>query len=433
MSLVQEVIILRETGIPLFHYSVSGTKKLDELVAAFLSAMGSLAERVSEQQIRVVSFASNKFVWQRKGDLLFVALISQEDSEEIYRVFLRELADQFVSVFYSELKRETSDSRIFKTFTDTVEATLQRFDGIPGLARRYKTGLLPADDLKRLKVTIAQAENGPGVMRGAAITLDGFVLASNLRSYEMEALLDLLKGLSSGPRAAERSLTLVHTSLDPMTCFFVTRSDNDVYCVFIVDASKSNGELLKTVEPVLAAVVSLDLTRMKRLFPSYLAESTAFYDYDVVVPLIPVTKVLDSSRRVLAGLQDKLRASAVAMLNIVDQKNTISDIEKKTGLTPEVTTEVLAHLVSKGVVRIVKLYPVMAERDERFAAYLEIAGMNNKDYRVVDAVWRYCTGAYSLKEISDKTGIPATRILEVLKPLGNYVKYETDRVMQHVR
>ncbi len=431
--LVKEVIILRETGIPLFHYSVSGAKKLDELVAAFLSAMGSLAEQVSEQQIRVVSFASNKFVWLRKGDLLFVALILQEDSAEIYRVILRDLADQFVSTFYTELKRETSDPRAFKGFTDTVEATLQRFDGIPGLARRYKIGLLPADDLRQLKVVMAQAENSPGVMRGAALTNDGFVLASNLRTYEMEALLDLLNGLGSGPKAAEKSLTLVHTSLDPMTCFFVTRSDNEVYCIFVVDAARPNGELLRIVEPVLAAVMSLELTKMKKVLPTYLAESTAFYDYDVVVPLLPVTKVLDSPRRILAGLQDSLRASAIVVLNTVDQKNTIADIVEKTGFTTEVTTEVLAHLISKGIVRIAKLFPVMSERDQRFAAFLEIAGMNNKDYRVVDAVWRYCTGAYSLKEIADKTGIPAARILEVLKSLGNYVEYKTDRVMQHVR
>jgi len=431
--LVKEVIILRETGIPLFHYSVNGTKKLDELVAAFLSAMGSLAEQVSEQQIKVVSFASNKFVWQHKGDLLFVALISQEDSAEIYRVFLRDLADQFVSMFYTELKREVSDPRLFRTFTDTVEATLQRFDGIPGLARRYKTGLLPADDLKRLKVIIAQTETSPGIMRGTAITRDGYVLASNLRSYEMEALLDLLNGLASGSKAAEKSLTLVHTSLDPTTCFFVTRTDNDVYCVFVVDAAKSNGELLKSVGPVLETAVTLELTKMKKILPTSMDESTAFYDYDVVVPLIPVTKVLDSSRRTLAGLQDSLRANAVAVLNVVDQKNTIADIERRTGFTSEETTEVLAHLVSKGVVRIAKLYPVMAERDQRFAAFLEIAGMNNKDYRVVDAVWRYCTGAYSLREISDKTKIPAPRILEVLRSLGSYVRYETERVMQHVR
>lgn len=431
--MVKEVIILRETGIPLFHYSVSGTKKLDELVAAFLSAMGSLAERVSEQQIKVVSFASNKFVWQHKGDLLFVALISQEDSAEIYRVFLHDLADQFVSVFYTELKRETSDPRVFKTFTDTVEATLQKFDGIPGLARRYKTGLLHADDLRRLKVVMAQAENSPGIFRGAAITRDGFVLGSNLRSYEMEALLDLLNGLGSGPKSAEKSLTLVHTSLEPMTCFFVTRSENEVYCVFVVDAAKSNGELLKAVEPVLAVVAALELSKMKKVLPTYMDESSTFYDYDVVLPVIPVNKVLDSSRRTLAGLQDNLRANAVAVLNMVDQKNTIADIKEKTGFTPEETTEVLAHLVSKGVVRIAKLYPVMSEKDERFAAFLEIAGMNNKDYRVVDAVWRYCTGAYSLKEISDKTKVPAARILEVLKTLGNYVRYETERVMQHVR
>ncbi|RDE14408.1 MAG: hypothetical protein C4K47_04460 [Candidatus Thorarchaeota archaeon] len=395
--------------------------------------MGSLAERVSEQQIKVVSFASNKFVWQQKGDLLFIALVSQEDSVEIYRVLLRDLADQFVSTFYSELKSGTSQFTVFKRFADTVEATLQRFDGIPGLARRYKIGLLPADDLKRLRIVMAQAERRPGVMRGAVITRDGFVLASNLRSYEMEALLDLLDSLSSAPKLAERSLTLSHTSLDPLTRFFVTRAENNVYCIFIVSAEKPDSQLLKGVEPVLAAVASLDQTSLKRVLPTYLAESTGFYEYDLVIPLIPVAEALDSSSRFLGGIEDTLRANAVTVLNIVDQRNTITDIERKTGFTAEETTEVLAHLVSNGIVKIAKLYPVMAERDRRFAAFLEVAGMNNRDYRIVDAIWQYCTGAYSLKEVSDETEIPAARILEVLKSLGKYVRYETERVMQHVR
>ncbi|MFW9921139.1 MAG: hypothetical protein ACFFED_16170, partial [Candidatus Thorarchaeota archaeon] len=104
--MVKEIIILRETGIPLYHYSVSGEKKLDELVAGFLSALGGFVEQVSEEQIKVMAFATNKFVWEKKGDLFFIALVLKEDSAEIYRAILQTLSDQFVSKYYTILRNE---------------------------------------------------------------------------------------------------------------------------------------------------------------------------------------------------------------------------------------------------------------------------------------------------------------------------------------
>jgi len=146
--LVKEIIIMRDSGIPLFHYSVSGEKKLDELVAGFLSAMGSMAEQVGEQQIKVMEFATNKFVWEKNGDLFFIALVSLDDSAEIYRAILHDLSEQFVSKYYAKLRHDIIIRREFLPFIDSVESTLQKFDGIPGLARRYKTALLPQTDFE---------------------------------------------------------------------------------------------------------------------------------------------------------------------------------------------------------------------------------------------------------------------------------------------
>ena len=429
-TLVKEVIILRDTGIPLFHYSVTGTKKLDELVAAFLSAMGSIAEQVSEQRITAISFASNKFVWEHKGDLFFVALVSQDDSTEIYRVFLRDLSDQFVSTYYSELKKERSDTRAFKPFVDTVEALLQKFDGIPGLARRYKTGLLPREDLKQLKLAMASVETSRDVLRSSALTHDGFILVSNLRAYELEALLDLLGSLTT---ATGRSLMTVHTSLDPLTSFFITRTDNDIYSAFVVNAARSNAELMKLTDPFLKTVSALDLKNMKKVLPTRMEETTGFYDYDVVLPLVHDGGALGTSKRLLTGLPAELHGNAVKILGLLDEKITVGELHVKTGLPPEHTDEVLAHLISKGAARIAKLYPIIEERDERFSAFLEVVGMPKKNFAVIDAVWRYCTGAYSIKEISDKTKIQTSRILEVLRSLGEYVRWENERVMSHVR
>ncbi|MGY5877349.1 MAG: hypothetical protein RTU30_16470, partial [Candidatus Thorarchaeota archaeon] len=89
--MVKEIIVLRDSGIPLFHYSVSGEQKLDVLVAGFLSALGFFAEQVGETKIRVMSFAKSKFVWEQKGDLYFIALVAEEDNSEIYRVVLQNI------------------------------------------------------------------------------------------------------------------------------------------------------------------------------------------------------------------------------------------------------------------------------------------------------------------------------------------------------
>ncbi|MFW9964621.1 MAG: hypothetical protein ACFFCX_13715 [Candidatus Sifarchaeia archaeon] len=180
--MVKEIIILREGGILLFHYSVSGTRRLDELTAAFLSAVGSFAQEVSQDRIMVMSFAKSKLVWERKGDLYFIALVSEEDSGEIHRVILQDLAEQFVSMFYSELRRELPATKKFRPFADTVEVILQKFDGIPGLARRYKTILLPAQDLKSLKRVLSEVEINRDILRGGMVTSDGYVAVSNLRA-----------------------------------------------------------------------------------------------------------------------------------------------------------------------------------------------------------------------------------------------------------
>ncbi|MGD9397292.1 MAG: hypothetical protein PVJ05_12745, partial [Candidatus Thorarchaeota archaeon] len=213
--MVKEIIVLRETGILLFHYSVSGTRRLDELAAAFLSAVGSFAKEVSQDRITVMSFARNKLVWERKGDLYFIALVSEEDSGEIHRVILQDLAEQFVSMFYSDLRRDLPDSKKFRPFADIVELTLQKFDGIPGLARRYKTILLPAEELNTLKRVLSEVEVNRDILRGGMVTADGHVAVSNLRAYELEVVLDFL------PTVNKKVEMRDHSSIEKGTSFLL--------------------------------------------------------------------------------------------------------------------------------------------------------------------------------------------------------------------
>ncbi|NWF95744.1 MAG: hypothetical protein HXY34_06345 [Candidatus Thorarchaeota archaeon] len=429
--MVKEIVVLRETGIPLFHYSVDGTRKLDEIVSAFLSAIGSLVGQTGNQQIREMTFAESKFVWESKGDLLFIALVSREDSAEIYRAILHDLSEQFVSMFYSQLRMEDPGHKVFRTFTDTVEMTLQKFDGIPGLARRYRTALLPLEELRRLKMGLAEAEGTDMLLRGAAITEDGYILVSNLRSYELEAIIDLKPTLPERELNTNMCLMVVHTSLDPVTSFFVRKVPRVGLCAFVVKAGRTNEEYMAATDRFVHLLETTDLAHAKKVEPAGQTESTVFYDYDVIIPLMPVTEALEVARSVLSAVDKNAYANALALLNQIDGKKTFLEILERTGIRRDAGSEALALLIARGVAKVAQLYPMLGERDRRFAAYLEVIGIPKKDFAVVDTIWQYCTGELSLREISQKTGIATSRVLEVLRELGANVKWETDRFVTY--
>jgi hypothetical protein len=425
--LVKEIIVLRETGILLFHYSISGTRRLDELVAAFLSAVGSFAKEVSQDKITVMSFAKDKLVWERQGDLYFIALVSQEDSGEIHRVILQDLSQQFVSRFYSELTKELPDSKKFRPFADTVEATLEKFDGIPGLARRYKTALLPAPDLRRLKKSLSEVEVNRDLMRGALITFGGYVATSNLRAYELEAVLDMIAGL-------DEPITLMdHSSLDRGTQFLFVRVPERGFCVFVVNSGLSEKTYLELMAPFINLVRIIGYEDVRLFEPDKADGPISFYDYDSVLPTLDSDKMAKEAKMLFSSNEEQMRAGAMRMLDRMAKQGTVAELHEASSLPRELVDEILAQLIAKGLVKIAKMYPVIGERDERFVAYLEVIGIKKRDFDVVDTIWTYCNGSHSLREISERTGIAAGRILEVLRSLGNYVELSNVRVLTDVR
>ena len=430
--MVKEIIILRESGIPLFHYSVSGEKKLDELVAGFLSALGGFVEQVSDQQIKVMAFAKSKFVWESKGDLYFIALVTKEDSAEIYRAILQNLADSFVSKYYKILRKEIVSPREFIQFTDAVELTLQKFNGIPGLARRYKTGLLPLDLLRPLKVTLAEVESRSDILRGAVLTNDGHIVVSNFRAYEMEALLDQMKNTDFEEELAEPRM-VVHTSLEPVTSFYIHPANRKCVSAFVVRAGKENSYYDELVKPFLTLVQETSFNEMKKIHPKEKDEYTGFYEHDVIIPIASVTKILDDVKEFFSEMPPETQRNAIKILKMLDGKKSISEIQEEANLTREGITEAIAGLITKGLVHITELFPVIGEKDGRFAAYLEVIGIPKRDYDIVDNVWKYCTGSFSIREISEKTGIQSSRVVDVLRTLGNYVTWQQERRLEHDR
>jgi hypothetical protein len=121
------------------------------------------------------------------------------------------------------------------------------------------------------------------------------------------------------------------------------------------------------------------------------------------------------------------------MVNSLGKLTTVLEIHDSSGLQRDQSDEMLANFIAKGMVRITKMYPILEDRDERFAVYLEVIGIKKRDYDIVNSVWKYCNGSLSIKEISEKSSIPASRILEVLRELGNHVTWVNERVLKDVR
>ncbi|MCK5237917.1 MAG: hypothetical protein KAR33_00125 [Candidatus Thorarchaeota archaeon] len=430
--MVKEILILRVGGIPLFHYSVSDEKKLDELVAGFLSALGAFAEEVGEQQIKVMSFAQNKFVWERKGDLYFIALVAMDDSEEIYRAILQNLSDQFVSKYYSELRKDIVAHKEFYEFTETLEVTLQKFDGIPGIARRYKTGLLPLASLRSLKLSLTEIESAPQILRGALVTLDGFIVVSNLRTYELEAALDRIGRLDPSIDL-DNSRFAKHSSLEPKTSFFLYPAKNIGIASFIVLDGVEPKILEDAIDPFIRAIKATSFEEMKKVYPLTPEKQMGFYDYDVIIPTPSLNEVMDDFSRVSAGLPSSALANILAFVRAADGNRTILEIQEAANLSEVAVTEAIANLVMWGAVQVAQLFPVIGERDDRFAAYLEVIGIPKKEFDILDIIWKYCTGGLSIREISEKSNIQPSRIVEILRKLGNYVTWQQERRLEHDR
>lgn len=425
--MVKEIIVLRESGILLFHYSVGGTRRLDELTAAFLSAMGSFAQEVSQDRIKAMSFAKNKLVWERKGDLYFIALVSEEDSGEIHRVILQDLAEQFVSMFYSELRRELPNSKKFRPFADTVEATLQKFDGIPGLARRYKTILLPAKDINALKRALAEVEINRDILRGGMVTSDGYVAVSNLRAYELEAVLDLISTVNEKVEMKD------HASLEKGTSFLMIQIPKKGIVAFVVKLGMSDKTYLDLVNPFTSLLQLTSFADARKFKPDKIEGPISFYDFDAVELAVSEEDTRRETKMSLSSFSESIQAGALRLVNSIGKTTTVIEAVEASGLIREQADEVLAQLIAKGVVHISKLFPVMEDRDERFVAYLEVIGIKKRDFDIVESIWKLCNGSLSIREISERSDIPAQRIIEVLRALGNYVQWLKERMLTHVR
>ena len=282
---VHEFMVLTGGGTPIFHYSKTATRKLDELLSGFLSAITSFATEFGEKSIQSLSFEGSELLYEQFGtDYLFIFLVEMGSSEKVLRVVLRELSKRFLSRYQTELKMDIPVLDVFMDFESDVKGVFSYYEGI-------------------------------------------LVIMSSLSAFVIPE----------------------------------TKQDN-------LDVAISRGGFL------------------------------------------------DEFHRDLGN-------SGTRVLSAIDGKTSIYDMGRNLGLSESEISQIVEYLAIRGLLRVSKLCPLIQEKDARFDAYLDLIGLPNKDYQLLDRAKSLCNGNRSLVEISERLGVVPEQLYEVLEKLGDEVEW----------
>lgn len=128
---VHEFMVLTAGGSPIFHYSKTEVRKLDELLSGFLSAITSFASEFGEKSIQSLSFEGSELLYEQFGsDYLFIFLVEMGSPENVLRAILRELSKRFLSRYKTELRMDIPVLDVFMDFEHEVRSVFTYYEGV---------------------------------------------------------------------------------------------------------------------------------------------------------------------------------------------------------------------------------------------------------------------------------------------------------------
>ncbi|MHA1930511.1 MAG: hypothetical protein ACTSV2_18210 [Candidatus Thorarchaeota archaeon] len=128
---VKEFMVLTLGGAPIFHYSQSGSRKLDELLSGFLTAITSFASEFGERSVQGLAFEGSEIMYDHAdSEALFIFLVDVGAPQKILRAILRDLRKKFMSEFKNELSMDIPVVEVFMGFSSEVQRAFKHYEGI---------------------------------------------------------------------------------------------------------------------------------------------------------------------------------------------------------------------------------------------------------------------------------------------------------------
>ena len=141
---VKEVMVLTAGGVPIFHYSPTGTRRLDELLSGFLTAITGFAVEFGERSVESLSFEGSDLIYdQSDPDLLFIFLAESGASKRVLRRVISELRERFVARYKGKANLDVPVEEHFLDFKSEVIRAFNYYEGVLITTQKLSAFVVP--------------------------------------------------------------------------------------------------------------------------------------------------------------------------------------------------------------------------------------------------------------------------------------------------
>ena len=124
-------MVLKTSGLPIFHYSPIGTRRVDDLLSGFLTAITGFASEFGERTVRSLSFEGSELLYEPAGDdLLFIFLVDAGAPNKVLRAVLRDLSNRFLVRYTAEIAKPIVEEKDFREFEQQARKSFDYYEGI---------------------------------------------------------------------------------------------------------------------------------------------------------------------------------------------------------------------------------------------------------------------------------------------------------------
>ncbi|MFW9967893.1 MAG: hypothetical protein ACFFEA_12140 [Candidatus Thorarchaeota archaeon] len=144
---IHEFMVLTSGGVPIFHYSPDGSRKLDELLSGFLTAITSFASEFGERSVQSLSFEGSELLYeQADSEILCIFLTDTIAPKNILRAVLGDLSRKF-TIKYPDVNSDLAIEDAYMDFREDVERAISYYDGVLTITSSFSSFVVPS--LKR--------------------------------------------------------------------------------------------------------------------------------------------------------------------------------------------------------------------------------------------------------------------------------------------
>jgi DNA-binding Lrp family transcriptional regulator len=138
-------MVLTGGGVPIFHYSPDGSRRMDELLSGFLTAITSFASEFGEKSVQSLSFEGSELLYEHtEVDLLCIFLADTNAPKKILRAILRDLSRKFIDKYAIGMDFNLAIEEAYRDFKYDVERALSYYDGVLMITSSLSSFVVPS-------------------------------------------------------------------------------------------------------------------------------------------------------------------------------------------------------------------------------------------------------------------------------------------------